>query len=385
MIEARTRSFLALMLGSLLLIPVGSLILKPQLAHAHGSHPDAATPGSDKAFVFSPFGWASADDQAAMKYFENKVKAQGYTVTKYIDTTEASDNNPRGATAANFKLLSGAGLVLIVSHGAKDPNLLMVEGYKTAAARNTAFDNYLAAGGGFLAAELAKCDAGDHLGNIQFGICVTEDGVKNHFTDSNSVVHGAFCFSSQFVEEFDSTEYFGYSIASVCPQIKDDVMKLWGRMHGTTDGGRHRSAQAAFQAGGFTAGFVWSHKGELQTVLSPSVKKVVGSPIFGTIIGNIYFDVKMDRTINWMEVLGGAGCNGEFIAGRWASAKRIEFSYQPYFYGPSADFDATFTVNATKAIANDNFKNLLDGNQDPVGKTHVGPNGDNHVFKIPCA
>lgn len=357
-----------------------------------GDHPDSETPGSKQAVIFSPFGPVKAADMDSMDYFEAKVKDHNYKVTKYLDTTEASDDNPQGATAANFLKLSKKGLVYIVTHGGQDnpdtpaveTNRLLVEGYNTKAARDTAWAAY---GAPFVAGDLEKCDRfKDHNEpkNKIFGICITEQGVSSHFKDDNTIVHVAACFSMNFSDEFNAREYFGYTAASSCPKIKADTLKLWGRMHGEVDDGHHRAARKAFEAGGFNAIFAFKHRDGLDTVLSPAVKKhkpnkdeVFEVPV--TTDGLVRFDTKMDTTVDPASVISIEGCDGKIQDPKWDPPYTLKFKLKLKTPG-----DAELTVHAANAKAERDYKNNLDGNQVPAGKDHIGPNRDDFKWKIKC-
>jgi hypothetical protein len=334
-----------------------------------------------------------------MDYFKAKVQAHAYVVTEYLDSTEAADDNPEGATASNFLNLSQKGLVYIVSHGGTQGfNKLLVEGYNTKASRDTAYSGYTeGANPTFTVDELRKCDNfKDHATpkNRIYGICITEAGVKNRFKDKDSIVHVAACYSFNFKEEFDAREYLGYIRASRCDQIKADTELLWGRMHGEKDGGKKRAAKVAYDAGGFQDIFKHLHKADkLDTVLSPAVQRHV--PVNGAIYivptvvdGTVIFDTRMDTTVAPAAVLELVGmtptgnCGAQVLNATWASPYILDFALK--LDGPPGG--VIMKVKAANARAERDFKNNLDGGKewDPASTIHVGPNNDDHEWMVVC-
>lgn len=363
-----------------------------------GQHPDSETPGSDQAVIFSPFGPLHQLDVANMEFVRAKVAAHDYVVTQFLDQTEARDDNPGGATAMNFLRLSGVGIVYVISHGARDnprtpaiePNLLLVEVYSTVFARNTALAGYIApAGGPFLAGDLVPCDMfRDHVVNRIRGICITEAGVARNFRDNNSIVYIAACHSFNFVEEFNSREYFGYRPTDECRVMNADAERFWGRMHGERDDvvpGQKRAARVAFDGGGFSTGFLYQHRlGSLDTVLSPAVKEHTPAKdarinVSTGADGRVVFDTRMDMTIDPTMVIRVEGCGARIVNPTWVDNFTLEFALELKEEGT-----ATLKVVHFNAIAERDFKNKLDGNQNPVGRDHVGPNRDDYAWKIQC-
>lgn len=368
----------------------------PRALATRGDHPDASTPGSRRAVVFSPFGPLSAPDLRAMRFVQEKVEAHRYTVTRYLDTTEARDDDPGRATAANFLRLAGAGLIYVVSHGATDrpgtvavePNLLLVEGYATREARDNALDVYYQPGTQLAPGDLVRCDGfRDHERNRMRSICITEQGVERYFEETDAIVHIAACFSFNFREEFNARDYFGYTDASACGDIENDTSLLWGRLHGERNGGRKRAAGVAFEAGGFSRAFAHVHlAGAVDIVLSPAVRSV--SPhgdsvltVGDTRVGFVRFDTPMDTAADPTAVVTVSGCAR--LAGDpaplWTTASDLDFSLVAEGAGR-----ATITVHGDRARAGTGYRNRLDGNRNPVGTDHVGPNGDDFVWRLKC-
>lgn len=374
-----------------------ALVIATGVSAGPGHHVDSETPGSNEAVIFSPFGPLSMDDKASMDFVKAKAQDHNYMVTEFLDPTEAGDDNPGGATALNFLSLNGSGLVYVVSHGDTDdpttpavvePNLLLVETYATAIARNTKLAGYTGPPlpPPFGAGDLVACDQfQDHAQRQIFGICITEQGITNHFTDNNSIVHIAACFSFNLREEFNAREYFGYAAVSTCPQIRSDTEALWGRMHGATDNGTRRAASRAFAGGGFTPIFRYLHRADvaLQTVLSPAISEHSPTklPVSIQVAGSVRFDTVMKQVLpqNAITIVNDT-CNATIKNPQWADNFTLTFQIQATQHG-----QLTLKVPAAAAVSAPLIaEKQLDGNQNPANTDHVGPNKDDFLWEVTC-
>jgi len=382
-----------------LLVLVLSLLTSGAIATV-GDHPDSETPGSQEAVIFSPHGWGNEFAQIALISVKEALEDHDYKVTLYVDETEASDDDPQGATVTNFReALSQKGVVYILTHGGQDSihgPILLVESYKSKDAREAAYKKY-----GFKETDgtFDACDNfKDSNGNQIYGLCVTPEGVKKYFKDNETIVHVDACSSFNFVKDFNAREYFGYKETAKCGRdVFENTTLLWGRMHGSKDEGKKRAARVAYEAGGFSEGFAYKHKdGKLDTVLSPAVKqhrppKNAEFVVPVNVEGKVIFDTRMDTRVNPAAVITVAGCDARILNPTWTSAFILDFALELNTEG-----EATLTVRQEAAQAERQFKNKLDGNtrwrdergdiqENPEGgEDHIGPNRDDFVWKVKC-
>lgn len=104
--------------------------------------------------------------------------------------------------------------------------------------------------------------------------------------------------------------------------------------------------------------------------------------------GKVIFDTKMDWTVDPAAVITVAGCDARILNPTWTkvldpkgviSAFILDFALELNTEG-----EATLTVHQDQARAERDFQNNLDGNQNPAGKDHIGPNRDDFVWKVKC-
>ena len=353
-----------------------------------GEHPDSETPGSLEAYVFSLHG--SPLDTVGV--FIDRVSEHGYSVTSFIDAPGA-DDDPQDATVTNFLATSRAGILYILTNssssfgplfgtGCGDTPCFMVERYgdvvPSVAMRDTALTNYLNSPT-FNTDDLVPC--GD-LNDLGIGICITEQGIRNHWEDNDTIVFFLSCESIHLANAFEAREFFGYRDEGIAPcayRLSEDTSALFGLMHGDTNNGETRAASLAFN--NVDPGNWWNdplehvHKvGTLDTVLSPAVRynslDGIEVSVPDTIPSQIAFDARMDTTVDPAEVLEATGCDIAIINPQWTSEFTLDFTISI-----SSEGGASIRVLPDKAIAENNLNNL-DGNTDPRNTDHVGPNDD---------
>jgi hypothetical protein len=262
---------------------------------------------------------------------------------------------------------------------------MLVEGYATAAARDAALNRYVG-GKLFAAGELIACGYTDHLGGAAVGICITHQGIQAHFKDNKTIVHVAACCSVGFAGDFTAREFFGYDALTTDAVILRDANRLWGRMHGEIDVGAKRAARVAYDGGaGYNASFKLIRTAALDTVLSPAVKSHVpekdGSiPVGQEVEGMVVFDAKMTFAAP-ERMIDARGCDAKLSDRRSDGEFTLRFKIKAEKQG-----DVTLTVDpkTAEAIRAGPKKQGLDGNTDPPGLDHVGPNEDRYEWKVRC-
>jgi hypothetical protein len=361
-----------------------------------GHQPDSLVPGSHEAAIFSPIGRKAVAVGLVMDRVRFVAEDHHYKVKTYVDETEIkaqpippTDNDPGDATAANFLKLSEKGIVLIATHNFVGG--LLVEAYGDSAFRDRALAKYV--GKAFAPGELVACNFRDHTQTLAFGICITPQGIQNHFKDKNTIVEVFACCSARLATAFNAREFFAYD-GLVDPQDRGfvkDTNLLWGRMHGEIDTGVNRPANFAFAAGGFTPGFRYVPRNPrlLETVLSPGVR--MREPLPDTtwpvsanaVPGFVNFDAVMDTKIPPGQIISVKGCKARIKANPdWST--NFAFGFQLFINEPG---EATLRIDASKALGLrfDPKEQGLDGNlEGRVAGDHIGPNEDDFIWKIKC-
>ncbi len=365
-----------------------------------GEHPDSEVPGSHEAALFSPIVGQFANADAAMVEMVRAILDHDYKVVhEFFDFTGGTDDHPDKATAENFRKLSGKGAVFIFTHAG--PDALLVEAYETEGVRDNNLEKYFKGSEvpkkkpSFKESELFACGFHAELpsGSVEaFGICLSPEGIKAHFSDKETIMHVIGCSSFALAEAFNAREYFGYAgTLNICPvtgPLRADAERLWGRMHGKVDDGKKRPARVAFDGGGFSAQFRHRHKpGKLDTVLSPAVRHHVPGKnesfvVPTTVKSSVTFDAKMDTTIPPGQVISvrDDGCLPRIRNPKWASDYTVEFDLELRLPGK-----ARLIVNAKKALGRrDDKEQQLDGNNFGAGPDHIGPNRDDFEWDVSC-
>lgn len=356
-----------------------------------GTHPNSETPSTDAAVFFSTLH-NDIDFSAEVTAVIPLVEDQNYKSLLLADTTGDTDNDPKDATAENFKkVLNGTypginnprGILYVSSHGVADA--LMVQVTNTSANCQASKNAYVA-GGVFMNAEIF-CD---EVGGT-WGILINKTGIQNHYVEENTIVYLSACKSDSLHTSFVDAgvlarDFVGYADNVLCADALDDAKKFWGRMHGSVDGGTSRWATIAGGKLDYSPLFRYHHRTGLaeDTVLSPAVKdhdplpSTFLLPAGGTLTinGHVDFDTPMEN-VDVLDVTG--TCDPWLKSWSWPNNQRFEFELQLNQTG-----DVELRVQQEVAKAGTNFHNNLDGNQDPAGTIHVGPNQDDFVWNISC-
>ncbi len=372
-------------------------------------HPPAEVPGSVQAAIFSPIGALNQSIVSNMSDIQGYLGDHNYVVRRFVDPSEAADDMPFRATAQNFKRLSQMGVVYIVTRGDTDnpftpqvePNVLLVEAYRSARARDAAFRAYFSPIrflGEFRPGELVTCDQfADNASPINpiFGICITEQGIRNRFADNTSIVFVIADHSINFSNAFNAKEFFGYAgpIPAVVADLGEAAL-LTGMMHGTIlrQLAEFRAAKLAYQGGldllMLPVAFKYAQRADatLETVLSPAVASTFPEDgdefdVPRRVPGEVMFDARMDTSVPPLAIVRVRGCAARLSSVRWVGEFLLRFNVD--FAEPGV---ATFTVRAQTARGERPYpvKQALDGNLDPLNVDHVGPNGDDYVWQVRC-
>jgi hypothetical protein len=402
----------------LLVAPAVQLATPRAGADARHPHPAAEVPGSHHAAIFSPVGALGRLTRSNMAEIQRYLGEHRYQMRQFVDLSEATDDVPSLASAATFRRLSGLGVVFIATRGDTDnpltpqvePNVLLVEAYNTARARDVAFvrlEGLPPIGFPFpevLPGEFVTCDQfvdnAAPLSNPIFGICITEFGVKRHFRDDTSIVVVIADHSLNFRRAFDAKEFFGYAGAIPLPSADLGEGELLASMlHGEGFAGQYRAAKLAYQEGLarglWPAGFSHAQRAgaTLETVLSPAVADhdpahLAEFVVPARVVGEVRFDARMDTSVNPRAVLRASGCGAGLSRARWVDEFLLRFNLDLTRAGPIFDV-ATLTLRARRALGErtSGSEQMLDGNQLPValgGTDHIGPNGDDYQWEVLC-
>lgn len=352
-----------------------ALLVAQPVAAGPGHHDKAETPGSKSAVIFN----LTPNGVDKTNQFVPWLQMQNYTITQYVDTP--GDDDPHSATAANFLNTSEVGVLFIDTHGGD--GFFRVEQYVTEKTRDDALQAYITAGT-FTAAELIATGNGP-----DYNISITSLGIQHKWKDNNTIVFNGACQSYSEVNDFNARDYYGYDVCVDSDVVKDDVNKVFGRMHGDTLNGTARSAKRAYDAG-HSANLKYLHKATvpLQTVLSPAVEN--NSPannssfvVPTTIDAFVEFDTKMDTTVAPASVVTALdnNCGAVITDAQWQAPYKLKFKLT--LNTPGSTSIDTEWVNAK---AERTFKNNLDGNTGSLAplRDHVGPNTDNFRWSVNC-
>jgi hypothetical protein len=225
----------------------GTIVHAQQPAVAH-------TPGNNRAYIFAPFDFDPsfhADYQPA----EDALKEEGYNLKDHIfKRTSLQDPHP---TIQDFLLSSGAGVLIISSHG------LCCEGSGFAIevfADDRNHEKAKHARDSLIAAEVpegAKAWKAEdfHIGDFQVNtgtaqapsnrlvsaLSITGQGIRDHWKGDQSFVYLAACCAAKTETAFKAVGadvVFGYQ--KEVPSIRSarsDFKALWTRLDGTRDKG----------------------------------------------------------------------------------------------------------------------------------------------------
>ncbi len=374
---------------------VVSLCVSLTLATAGQADQKSTTPGSSKVFLFSTAGGElpmSLPLLGLSAAVAATLKSQGYTVTEMIDSSGCADDDPKDATVVNFLKTNKAGVLVVLVHGDKDA--ITVERYKTKEARDRAFRKYIA-DGSFNEHELSTSTSGEDTADRPrcFGIDLTARGIEDRWSDENVIVNNTIvvllaCEALPLADAFAARDFFGYDRCVSNLDAFSDAGKLLDRLAGGVVDPANKDARrttAAFAAGGYSAGFRHKRRGDVDTVLAPSITQHVPRnnekirvPRQG-VDGAVVFDARMDRTMDPANVITVDGCGARINNATWSSPSSLDFSLELNRPG-----EAILTVHSSRAIAERDFQNKFDGNTDPPGSNHVGPNGDDFKWKVNC-
>jgi hypothetical protein len=399
-------------------------------ADAH-SHKESRTPGTLNAYIFTinapaAYGAFPGETDSVI----DAARAHGYRVVTY----ETEGCNPGGFTVANFVSASGrAGILYVHNHSSTTELALGV------------YCNFIDVNAAVAAARASVPGAaqndfkpGSNVGASDKFVGIRLGEIKkfwgNNRVNQLAIVQIAGCHSGAFEndpagplnmglqEGFQAREFLGtrFTVYTCPSQIPNP--SLWDRLHGKVEDGTKRNFGDAYRTSTFPTlvegtpgiyfryfrsdGRLWVHHSTAdgKTVLSPAV--VNTEPRSGGIsleyyqVGQRYrgfvkFDTLMDQ--RYRDVLKedgrqaaigvdailrlGGDCDPEPAGpGFWhPDGRTFEFGWTPRRAGT-----ATFRVKANRAISADNGA-LLDGNLDPPDTNHVGPNGDDFVWRAGCA
>jgi hypothetical protein len=331
---------------------------------AGGAHALNETPSSPACVVYQPYDFALGDsgDRCGLA-----CALQSYVVLSEREQIAGLD--PALTVDRFVELLElGAGAFYIATHGSESG--LAVEVYELSAAgraaRDAAFDAYLAAGR-FTADEIYAAASVDG-----YHISIRPEAVAPRFNGANTIVYNVSCGGQQYeaIAWPASRCRLGYLDSCPLALANEESDTFWGRMNGDAGPAYRKAVDARL-------GLELRLAGQGETVLSPMVTTV--SPGEGTelpedVAGSVEFDSRMDPSVPASTIVYGESAGGAILVreAEWVTDHRLEFTIRPYRVG-----DCHLTVDP---LARSGGGRWLDGNTDPIGSNGQGPNAD--PFKV---
>ena len=335
------------------------------------------TPKSLIAYAFEAYQFQSNNN--GWPDFMTNLQQQGYVVTRY--TNDTFDNDPEECTITNLVSAGHSGVLgLLYVHG--NTSGASLEVYKTEAARNVAFNQYINSGWNKTVTEIAKSDFTS--GSYTFhNIRMQDDGFKTRIkpqTDSwDTIVYlGGVCESQGFLDDCGGRVGFGNS---VCPtNWAGNLKKLFEHMSGFQADGNKRPAGDAHAAGNFSGLKI---AGNGKTTLCPAVLShtptgVVTCPD-GVVSGKVVFDTESSDVHAATSIIQ-VSANATLNSASWTVPK-YEISFE--IGGVEHQETITITANEDELVSWGNVTNL-DGNQSPAESDGKRPNEDDFVWTFTC-
>ncbi len=348
------------------------------------SHRNSHTPTSASAVMLHTLNNTSETAKVA-----EAARLHGYNVSYF---TKGYGLGSGGVTIDRFLVLSGnVGLLYIDAHG--DRNSVSLEQWRREGDRDRAYEAYLARG--------IPVETGVVWSPVAlFGLAVT----YNYTVDINRKTIATWK-GSQTILQLSTCDGFFLGDAFRAVGVREFIAPpvsvnarhaeafntvFWPNLAGTLNDGRKRNVIDAYNAS--PPNTVYRHNGEGLTVLSPAVAHY--EPANGTTVvvgqevkARILFDAPMDTQYIPVWDLAGS-CNPLFYWGPitqpnrigWRNDRTFEFSFLPRQPG-----EISVDVGGGIGIAQGKENRVgLDGNQDPAGSDHVGPNTDTFKWNLKC-
>ncbi len=333
-------------------------------------HYRSRTPSSNRAYAMMPV-LAEWFQSCGVEPLREAASRQSYRMYEFWS---------KAATIEEFAAASGhAGIYYACQHGnnAFGP-------YESKAAANAEVARLRARG-------ITGVWAGDVDGT--WYVAGAQAFLTAHWRDAGTIVIADMCAGAHLAKAWGAREFIGTFENVSAADIGQPLVEFWGRMDGTLDNGDNRAVVDAFRESFPQPFFVHSGYGEGRTVLTPAVVKVnppPGSivPAFATITVRVQFDARMNPIMTPHQIMKfGGTCNPRFELGAsFDSGTWVDGDYAMEFRvttGPPGSL--TSIVKSPFASSGDDLGLALDGNQEPDGTDHVGPNYDPYVFDYVCA
>lgn len=353
---------------------IGGRLFSPLLDKE--SHKDSKTPKSDMAYIFEIFPVNSG------RRVIEAAKLHQYRVVHYTRTPPF----PGEVTIENFKKSSGAGILYLEVHGL--PGKLYIEQYdklRNDEERKNAVEEIKKAD-----EKYKKMDIPVHYSQQATGevfLYLKDDEISKVWQEAQSIVELTVCYGLTLEKAFNAREFIAFP--EKCNAIANALafnVGFWGDLDGTLDTGTKRNVGDAFDnpatpKRGYELKSRATPRGA--TVLSPAVADhgPVDPVVIGTeVVGKVSFDTPIKNVEPKSAVVLGGDCKP--LPGtsewKWEGDRTLLFPFIP-----QQPLTLTIQVLADKVRSADN--NIpLDGNQDPQGTDHVGPNGDNYIWEVKC-
>jgi hypothetical protein len=351
------------------------------------------TPIHDTAYFFTAVTGAASEEAPVV----NAAMLHHYDVVQYSYSGICS---PGSATIANFIGTTGkAGVLYITAHGSATS--IAIEAHCSKADAAAAAKQYAASGTVLPRDIQLGASAWTSLGGRWWYVDITDKGIQHLWQDANTIVELSSCATLNLDQRFNAREFI--APADLVTDIPSENESLWDRIAGIQDNGTKRNVGDAFAASEFpTAPGKWAliSKAKGRTVLSPAVVSVLPAPGTPFLVGQkiterVTFDtpiaassasVQHDFDISTIfDIPAGDSCHGKWNAepDHWLDDHTVEVTWTPQAVGvENISIVASRTWSGDAATGHSTPQ--MDGNQDPAGTDHVGPNGDDYVYQHPC-
>lgn len=334
------------------------------------------TPKSVLAYAYEAYLYQSPDN--GWPDFEQTLTEQGYVVIRYKDGV--FDDNPESATLTNFVNMGHSGVLgSLYNHG--NTIDIAVEVYKTEAARNTAYNAYVAAGWSD-GVEIMRSNW-ESPPYYFYTIDLRDTGFTNRIKPETDiwltiVYLGGSCNSWGLVDNVGGRVRFACD--GKPSNWAGNLKELLDWMSGIKGNGNHRPAGEAYSNGTYES--VFKMDGDGKTTLCPVVlsHEPTGAVGPGTVTGKVSFDTEswdLRPATDIIEVSANATLN----SASW-SRPRTEITFE--IGGLNVGETITVIVDEDDLLSYNNVTHL-DGNQTAVNTDGTRPNQDDFIWTFTSA
>lgn len=328
------------------------------------THYDSRTPSSRRAYIMAPVV-VERGQSCAVDGLREATNLQSYSLYEFWG---------EAATMEEMLAASGkAGIYNACQHGG-----VSFGPYSKEEANRRVAELRARGITGIYRGVLNSDDDDDHYvgANTQF--------LSAHWRDAGTIVIADMCAGAHMASGWGAREFIGSFENISTADTEGPFTAFWQRMSGALDEGEKRAAGDAFDAS-FPSLFSHSGHGAGRTVLTPGVRSTQPEQndevaAFSRVTARVTFDAFMNPIATPRQIMTLEGpCNPQFVEGRWVSEYVMEFTFDT---GPPGFMVAR--VDSPMASSSDDLGLVLDGNLQPRGSDHQGPNYDDYELTLVC-